>query len=126
MCYGIFNRLEILLIEIKDVSVKEEGINVEFLHETKRRVKGFRFKSPAWLEPYFKWNVSQLKHDLPNTTRFMRNYHNKRNLRSPNMDKKSSWAIELEDRLRKDEDKSFRHSTATQLVESGMSIAGLF
>jgi len=131
MYFGVLRRMEILLIQIKDVTVKDL-VNVEFPYKTKRRVKGFRFKLPEWLVATFLKYIGQFKEGLTNDCRFMRNFNQKSKKRVQNMGEGqiSKFAVELAQRLEKDDigkytAKSFRRSAATQLVEAGISIVGL-
>lgn len=45
--FSVLRRMEILILQIKDVAVQEGVVSVEFPCETKFRVKGFRLELPG-------------------------------------------------------------------------------
>ena len=71
-------------MKIKEVETKDKT-NIEFLCRTKRKTKGFHFKSPEWLMPSFQKDVSQFKVGLDHGIRFIRYCNAKIHTRLKNM-----------------------------------------
>ena len=60
MYFGVLREVESITLQRKDVTIKEDHVNVDYPHSSKRRIKGFMFKIPIWLRDSFKLCVSQL------------------------------------------------------------------
>ena len=131
MCFGLLRKMESLLVQRNDVSIREDHVDMQFSHRTKRSTKVFTFKGYECMKEVFLLCITQLDEKRTEDSRFMKILNEKKGARLQNMGEHAIGRMvkELVKRLGKDPSKfttkSLRRSSATHLAEVVLFITGL-